>query len=74
MRNKKKVFTFTDVLYSTSDIGEEQKNAGSEIPEQDGVIFQEVFNSSPENVLTSVYSPSVGQLGTKDVDQGWPTF
>ena len=52
-KSKKKVFTFSDVLYSTENMGEDQKNAGSEIPGQDGIIFQGVFNSPPENFPTS---------------------
>ena len=80
-KNKKKLFTFSDVLYSSENIDEEQKkgsssfqmscipvktpvkskkkvftfshvqysSAGSENPGEDGVIFQRVFDSPPEN-------------------------
>ena len=55
VKNKKKVFTFSHVLYSS---------AGSENPGEDGVIFQGVFNSPTENLVKN--SPPVGNKGFKE--------
>ena len=98
---QKKVFTSSDVLYCSENIGDEQKkvfttlhvlyssendirakkvftlsdalhsSGGSEITGQDGVIFQGVFNSPPENLKFPTGGlPTGWQPGAKS--DHWP--